>query len=923
MDTDASGYRSGQRASTTPDFRELFEKTPGLYLVLTPEFFIVAVSDAYLQATMTERERIIGRNLFDVFPDNPGDASATGEHNLRSSLQRVLASRAPDAMAVQKYDIQRPESCGGGFEERYWSPVNTPLLGRDGQVKLIIHRVEDVTEFVRLKQSDQEQTRATLELKSRTREMEVEVYRRAQQVQEANEKLRLANDELERLYRKTKEVERLKTEFFSNVSHEFRTPLTLILNPVRAMLAAPAATEAQRRDLQMVERNASLLLRYVTDLLDLSKIDAGAMQLRYVRVDVARLVRTLASHFDSLAASRRMQYIVEVPDSHIAEIDAAKVERVLLNLISNAFKFSPDEGTVGVRVQVEVQDEWMVLSVEDTGPGVPVELRDAIFERYRQANVGKDASIGTGLGLNIVRELVSLHGGTVEVRSADGGGAVFKVRLPTRAPAGVRVLNGANGLNGGADIGFAVKSALTEAGHGRQPVEHEEPAVARRDPPASAPLVLIVEDHPDLRSLLVDTLGEEFRTVTAPDGATGVASAREHRPDLIVSDIMMPRMSGDQMFRQLRSDPELAAIPVVFLSAKADDELRVKLLEEGAQEFVGKPFTPRELMARARRLIMERRQELDRFRLVVEAAPHAMVVTDRDGRIVLVNSMAETLFGRVRQDLSGRILADLLVEATIEFPVRTGAAVGEPSHAKEREVALHAVRLDGGRVPVEVRASEVRTAGGLLKVHAIADITERAQHEQRQALMLAELDHRVKNILAVVAAVAAQTLEHAERGPEAGSAFLGRLQALERVHEALANTRWEGASLRELVLQTLQSHLDHATGRVTVEGPDVMIPGPRSQSLSLALHELATNAVKYGALSTSTGQLRVSWQVRGERLEIKWEETGGPQVSPPRKHGFGTSLIVDGLAHDLRAKTSLEFKPEGVRCTIDAPLPIA
>lgn len=173
-----------------PDFRALFESAPGLYLVLTPELTIVAVSDAYLRATMTQRDEILGRRLFEVFPDNPDDPSATGVASLRASLNRVLQHRAPDTMAVQKYDIRRPESDGGGFEERYWSPVNSPVLGAHGEVTYLIHRVEDVTEFVRLKQAGREQNQITEALRTRAGEMETEIFRRAQQIQEVNEQLR-------------------------------------------------------------------------------------------------------------------------------------------------------------------------------------------------------------------------------------------------------------------------------------------------------------------------------------------------------------------------------------------------------------------------------------------------------------------------------------------------------------------------------------------------------------------------------------------------------------------------------------------------------------------------------------------------------------------------------------------------------------
>jgi len=182
-----------------PDFRALFESAPGLYLVLTPELRIVAASDGYLRATMTQREAILGRGIFEVFPDNPDDPHATGVRNLCASLERVLRNRAPDAMAVQKYDIRRPDAEGGGFEERYWSPVNSPVFGPDGEVAFVIHRVEDVTEFVRLKQRGVEQDKLAQEMRGRAEQMEAEIFLRAQQLQDTNRQLREANDALSRM----------------------------------------------------------------------------------------------------------------------------------------------------------------------------------------------------------------------------------------------------------------------------------------------------------------------------------------------------------------------------------------------------------------------------------------------------------------------------------------------------------------------------------------------------------------------------------------------------------------------------------------------------------------------------------------------------------------------------------------------------
>src|SRR2546422_680617 len=190
--------RDSSSSHLMPDFQTLFESAPNLYLVLTPDLKIVAVSETYLRATMTKREEILGRGIFEIFPDNPDDPIATGVRNLQTSLERVLRNKVSDTMAVQKYDIRKPESAGGGFEERYWSPVNSPVFGPDKEIAYIIHRVEDVTEFVRLKQQGIEQNKLTRELRTRAERMEVDVYLRAAEVQNANRELEAANQELAR-----------------------------------------------------------------------------------------------------------------------------------------------------------------------------------------------------------------------------------------------------------------------------------------------------------------------------------------------------------------------------------------------------------------------------------------------------------------------------------------------------------------------------------------------------------------------------------------------------------------------------------------------------------------------------------------------------------------------------------------------------
>src|SRR6218665_62637 len=215
----------------TLDFQVLFEAVPASYLVLTPRFDIIAVSDAYLRDTKTRRRDILGRGIFEVFPHNPADPDATGPRNLRASLERVLQTRAPDPMGVLKYDIPRPAAEGGGFEERYWSPVNTPVLDASGEVLYVLHRAEDVTEFIQ--RQGVEQLQRDEQLQARTEEMALENFQRTRQLQNTHRQLLQANEKLQRTNER-------QSEFFANVSHELRTPLALVLGPVEELLAGRA-----------------------------------------------------------------------------------------------------------------------------------------------------------------------------------------------------------------------------------------------------------------------------------------------------------------------------------------------------------------------------------------------------------------------------------------------------------------------------------------------------------------------------------------------------------------------------------------------------------------------------------------------------------------------------------------------------------
>jgi signal transduction histidine kinase len=406
-------------------------------------------------------------------------------------------------------------------------------------------------------------------------------------------------DNLSRAKDEAEAASRAKSAFLANVSHELRTPLALILGPTRKLLTS--CGEETRRDLETVERNAQALLKHVSDLLDVAKLEAGRMELDRSRLDLVELARRTTSLFEVVAREREVELSVGTPDSLPVMADPEKLERVLLNLLSNAMKFVPDGGRV--RVGLGVVGDDVVLSVEDNGPGVPVALRAAIFERFRRGDDNTTRRFGgTGLGLAIAKELVERHGGRIEVGDGAEGGALFRVKLPFAPQAPIRVAAGASPAD------QAVRATLDDVA--RQTVAElrprSEPAVAIRGSGGQG-LVLVLEDNLEMSRFLADCLAPDYRVATAFDGRQGLERALELRPDLILSDIMMPVMGGDALVRELRAHPELEGIPIIVLTAKADDELRVKLLREGAQDFLTKPVASEELRARVANFVMLKR----------------------------------------------------------------------------------------------------------------------------------------------------------------------------------------------------------------------------------------------------------------------------------------------------------------------------
>jgi PAS domain S-box-containing protein len=318
------------------------------------------------------------------------------------------------------------------------------------------------------------------------------------------------------------------------------------------------------------------------------------------------------------------------------------------------------------------------------------------------------------------------------------------------------------------------------------------------------------------------------------------------------------------------------------------------------------------------------RQSEERFRLAVEAAPSGMVMTDGTGRIVLVNANAEALFGYRREELEGRPIETLVpMRFKATHPAyRDSYGVRPSSRPMGDGRDLFALRKDGTEVPVEIGLSPIVTPAGLMTIAAIVDISGRKRADSKRDLLLAELNHRVKNTLAVVQAIALRTFKDA--GTEgARQAFQGRLTALAVAHDLLTREHWESTSLAELATDTLQVGEAYAN-RILLAGPQVLLPPKQTLAMTLALHELFINAVKYGALSEEAGIVFLGWQVTSDRhplLRIIWREEGGPKVAAPTTRGFGSFLIERTLAHDMGGTVAIDYTPAGLVCSIEAPFP--
>ncbi|MFY0602109.1 MAG: tetratricopeptide repeat protein [Cyclobacteriaceae bacterium] len=413
---------------------------------------------------------------------------------------------------------------------------------------------------------------------------------------------------------KLAELDQAKTNFFTNISHEFRTPLTLILGPLDQMIKRERDPE-QIKVYQVMHKNASRLQELINQLLDLSKLDSGNMTLRVQKADINNFISAQCHSFDSLAEQKRIQYTISVSQKELlTKFDRDKVQKMVYNLLSNAFKFTPEQGEISLNAFLE--NEMYVISIRDSGKGITDDQLTEIFNRFHQVSETHDNQ-GSGVGLALTKELVELHHGEIKVSSQPGQGSEFKVFLP---------------------IEDAIYEKEEELVVEEEPlemlplkaIEYEE-----SEPKSGLPIILVVDDNQDIRKFIRGIFEKEFTVIEAQDGKEGLEQAKCNVPDLIVSDVMMPGMDGMEFCSKIKSDELTSHVPVILLTAKAGFESKLEGLKTGADDYLVKPFEEAEFKVRIENLLTQRNQLRKRYSKMITLEPSEVEVSNPDEAFIL------------------------------------------------------------------------------------------------------------------------------------------------------------------------------------------------------------------------------------------------------------------------------------------------
>ena len=566
------------------------------------------------------------------------------------------------------------------------------------------------------------------------------------------------------------ELDRAKTAFFSNVSHEFRTPLTLMLGPLLEALGDDALAPPVRERLDLAYRNAIRLQRLVNSLLDFSRIEAGRVQARYEPTDLSALTRDIASTFRSAMEQAGLAFTVEcAPLDDVATVDREMWEKIVLNLLSNAFKFTL-AGSVAVRMRRD--GRAAVLEIADTGVGIPEHELPRMFERFhRVESTHGRTHEGSGIGLALVHELVKLHGGTIEASSRLGEGTTLRVAIPLGAALSPEEARAASAPPySGTSTRTFVEEALRWLPASRVLPARDWDADGdvhphdRRFAPTFGARIVLADDNADMRTYVQSLLAPFYTVEAAVNGAEALAAAQRTTPDLILSDVMMPELDGFGLLAAVRRDPALQSIPVVLLSARAGEESRIEGLDSGADDYIVKPFSARELLARVGGLLELRRMRRLRaaqFETLLNEAPLGVFLVDSAFRLRDANPTARAAMGGpselIGEDLE-KVLREIWpapraseVAARIRRTLETGEPCVVPETIEERRdrSATEYYEWQISRIPLPDGQNGVVCYFRDISQHVRARMQLEAADRQKDEF-LAMLAHELRNPLAPI-----------------------------------------------------------------------------------------------------------------------------------------------------------------------------
>ena len=434
---------------------------------------------------------------------------------------------------------------------------------------------------------------------------------------------------------KAEELHQMKLQFFTNISHELRTPLTLITGPLEYLIKTGQGLDYGEREMQyhLIKKNANYLLRLVNQLLDFRRIDRGKMVLQVQKGNIVEFIREITEPFQFIADKRQIQYHIHTEKENIdLWFDPDVIEKTVYNLLSNAFKFTPEHGRISIELEIVPKgkrEEWLEIRVQDTGPGIPLEKQDQIFERfYKKSSSPLANKQGTGIGLAFTKKLMELHHGEIQVQSDGKTGSCFKLLLPKQKSAynkqeivkesyQVKTKN----IDPLAFLNQAIEQEKKEA------VAHQ---IAQSNDAKHLPLLIVIDDNKDIRKFIRQSMEGEYQIIEAENGEEGLKKIQKQTPAMVISDIMMPVMDGIQLCQTLKSDPQTSHIPVILLTAKSSDDSELQGLNIGADAYIRKPFRMDILKVKTQNIIRTRQELKNRFRREILLEPEEVTVTSTD-----------------------------------------------------------------------------------------------------------------------------------------------------------------------------------------------------------------------------------------------------------------------------------------------------